>query len=230
MSRRDRVLQKFETGTAGLREPHWDAGRMAEEILRLEDRLDNTKCNSGHETLPLMLWDCPACHDETRAKLKQTDIDLGKAERRYEAAEEDLTAARREAEELRGYKEDAIRFQPLAAQAERLREVAVLAILVWADKEKFRTAGVGMFAVPFADLWALAERTLDRGISEAEVAQALAHESGEGEVKAVVDLHAFHCSHHETCVKCREFAKDWMRLRRGLPDQPAANEEGSDGS
>ena len=28
---------------------------------RAQERLDCTRCNSGHETLPLKLWDCPEC-------------------------------------------------------------------------------------------------------------------------------------------------------------------------
>lgn len=29
-------------------------------------KLDKNVCNSGHVTLPLTLWDCPECHNETR--------------------------------------------------------------------------------------------------------------------------------------------------------------------
>jgi hypothetical protein len=31
-------------------------------------KLNGTRCNAGHDTLPLVLWDCPACHDKTRAE------------------------------------------------------------------------------------------------------------------------------------------------------------------
>ena len=37
---------------------------------QLKARLETTRCNSGHDTLPLTLWDCPECHNETRAKLQ----------------------------------------------------------------------------------------------------------------------------------------------------------------
>jgi hypothetical protein len=37
----------------------------------LDKKLNNTtRCNKGHETLPLVLWDCPDCHEETK---KQRD-------------------------------------------------------------------------------------------------------------------------------------------------------------
>jgi len=29
-------------------------------------KLNINKCNAGHETLPLYLWDCPRCHEETK--------------------------------------------------------------------------------------------------------------------------------------------------------------------
>ncbi len=133
------MLQEFEfenTASTG----HRDQQGMADEIIRLRDeireerrrlgKLEERRCGAGHENvLPLRLWDCPTCHNETRkrladwmerhknllatltqerelgdiakseleaadaelaqtkVKLKQTDIDLGKAERRYEAAE-----------------------------------------------------------------------------------------------------------------------------------------------
>lgn len=32
-----------------------------EKIDELQAKLDNNKCNAGHETLPLVLWDCPEC-------------------------------------------------------------------------------------------------------------------------------------------------------------------------
>lgn len=47
---------------------------MAELVAerdRLQARLDTNRCNSGHETLPLTLWDCPECHNETKRKLAE---------------------------------------------------------------------------------------------------------------------------------------------------------------
>lgn len=38
-----------------------------DELARCKEKLACNKCNRGHETLPLILWDCPACHDETKA-------------------------------------------------------------------------------------------------------------------------------------------------------------------
>ncbi|HEY3434271.1 MAG TPA: hypothetical protein VGK41_01325 [Solirubrobacterales bacterium] len=42
---------------------------LYEERDRLQTMLDTNRCNRGHETLPLALWDCPACHDETKRRL-----------------------------------------------------------------------------------------------------------------------------------------------------------------
>lgn len=36
---------------------------------RLQIKLDMNRCGRGHETLPLVLWDCPECHGETKRKL-----------------------------------------------------------------------------------------------------------------------------------------------------------------
>lgn len=37
----------------------------------LQAKLDTNRCNSGHETLPLALWDCPECHNTTKRKLAE---------------------------------------------------------------------------------------------------------------------------------------------------------------
>lgn len=42
---------------------------LIDERDRLRAQLANNRCNSGHETLPLVLWDCPECHNETKRKL-----------------------------------------------------------------------------------------------------------------------------------------------------------------
>ncbi len=44
---------------------------LVEDHARLQARLEHNRCNSGHETLPLVLWDCPECHNETRRKLAE---------------------------------------------------------------------------------------------------------------------------------------------------------------
>jgi len=37
---------------------------------RLQAKLDTKLCGNGHDNvLPLELWDCPACHEETKRKL-----------------------------------------------------------------------------------------------------------------------------------------------------------------
>jgi len=42
---------------------------LAGQVDALQAKLDHNRCNSGHETLPLVLWDCPECHQRTRDKL-----------------------------------------------------------------------------------------------------------------------------------------------------------------
>ena len=39
-------------------------------IEALQAKLDHNRCNSGHETLPLKLWNCPACGEEREEKLR----------------------------------------------------------------------------------------------------------------------------------------------------------------
>ena len=40
------------------------------ESLRLTDRKANsTRCNSGHDSLPVLLWDCPVCVEHKRNEL-----------------------------------------------------------------------------------------------------------------------------------------------------------------
>ena len=58
-------------------------GKNAAKILALLDalekaeaRLQHNRCNSGHETLPLILWDCPACVDIIRARAEQAEARL----------------------------------------------------------------------------------------------------------------------------------------------------------
>lgn len=40
--------------------------KVEAERDRLQARLNTNRCNRGHKTLPLTLWDCPECHNETR--------------------------------------------------------------------------------------------------------------------------------------------------------------------
>jgi hypothetical protein len=41
---------------------------LLERLAQAEAKLQQTRCHRGHDTLPLTLWDCPACHDITRAE------------------------------------------------------------------------------------------------------------------------------------------------------------------
>ena len=34
---------------------------LTAEVERLTAKLESDECNAGHKTLPLKLWDCPAC-------------------------------------------------------------------------------------------------------------------------------------------------------------------------
>jgi len=44
------------------------APKILTALDQLQRRLDTNVCNSGHVTLPLTLWDCPECHNQTRAE------------------------------------------------------------------------------------------------------------------------------------------------------------------
>ena len=57
-----------------------DVERVVAENKRLNDKLNCNRCNKGHITLPLILWDCPACHDETRAALAAKDKRIAELE------------------------------------------------------------------------------------------------------------------------------------------------------
>jgi hypothetical protein len=43
-------------------------------IETLQRRLEKNTCNSGHVTLPLILWDCPECHNQTRREREALSI------------------------------------------------------------------------------------------------------------------------------------------------------------
>jgi hypothetical protein len=67
------------------------------ELRRLKEKYEGAapRCNAGHvNNLPLALWDCPTCTNETREQ-------NGAFERRAEAAEADMEAAEGYAVELR---------------------------------------------------------------------------------------------------------------------------------
>lgn len=55
--------------------------RAVAEVERLRAKLSQNKCNSGHETLPLELWDCPACADKLHAENATLRSLVGKADR-----------------------------------------------------------------------------------------------------------------------------------------------------
>jgi len=59
----------------------------------LEAKLYANKCNRGHETVPLILWDCPVCHDETRAERDQVQARVTELERDYAQVKEAYEAA-----------------------------------------------------------------------------------------------------------------------------------------
>lgn len=50
--------------------------------LAAQAKLNHNRCHSGHETLPLVLWDCPECHNETRRARDAALIALAKMERK----------------------------------------------------------------------------------------------------------------------------------------------------
>lgn len=52
-------------------EVHDAVAELIAERDWLQARLDTNRCNRGHETLPLTLWDCPECHNETKRKLAE---------------------------------------------------------------------------------------------------------------------------------------------------------------
>lgn len=52
------------------REIRIDRDKARAEVERLTKRLNKNRCNSGHETLPVYLWDCPVCVQEKLDKLK----------------------------------------------------------------------------------------------------------------------------------------------------------------
>lgn len=62
----------------------------------LQKRLDTNRCNSGHLTLPLTLWDCPECHNLTRAERDALHAELTKQEEWCAVHHSDKAATSRE--------------------------------------------------------------------------------------------------------------------------------------
>ena len=44
---------------------------LTAEVERLTAKLESDECNAGHKTLPLKLWDCPACGAARDAAIKE---------------------------------------------------------------------------------------------------------------------------------------------------------------
>ncbi len=56
---------------ARLAEYENDETATRRELALVKRKLEEpTRCNSGHETLPLKLWTCPTCHEELERKLE----------------------------------------------------------------------------------------------------------------------------------------------------------------
>ena len=60
------------------------------EMGRLKAKLECNRCNKGHETLPLILWDCPTCHDETRAERDTLQAELARCREALQVAKDRL--------------------------------------------------------------------------------------------------------------------------------------------
>ena len=80
-----------------LAEKERELAQARRERDELQAKLDQNRCNSGHETLPLKLWNCPACTEEREEKLKdqltqarealqEIDLYLGELELHEQAA------------------------------------------------------------------------------------------------------------------------------------------------
>jgi len=68
---------EFQSGMLNLVGPLLGLAKYQDaEIARLTEKLNANKCNRGHETLPLVLWDCPACTEEIRREIQRLRIAL----------------------------------------------------------------------------------------------------------------------------------------------------------
>lgn len=64
---------------------------LLDEVRRLRGMLETNRCGRGHVTLPLVLWDCPECHEITRLRL----VNLIAADDECDAAADELAEAKR---------------------------------------------------------------------------------------------------------------------------------------
>lgn len=55
--------------------------RLQAEVERLNGKLNHNRCNAGHETLPLYLWDCPECTRLVREQAREAQEALKKSEK-----------------------------------------------------------------------------------------------------------------------------------------------------
>ena len=49
---------------------------LQQETANLQARLDQNTCNSGHTTLPIILWDCPECVRIAKEKMQAEIAEL----------------------------------------------------------------------------------------------------------------------------------------------------------
>lgn len=59
----------YERARTELAEARTSVSELAADRDRLQAKLDTNRCGRGHETLPLVLWDCPECHQQTKDRL-----------------------------------------------------------------------------------------------------------------------------------------------------------------
>ena len=52
----------------------------------LDDLLNVPTCGRGHKSLPLALWDCPVCHENTKDRANTAEARLNKALERFFAS------------------------------------------------------------------------------------------------------------------------------------------------
>lgn len=96
----------------------YDSWKMAAEIQRLQAKLDLNECNSGHKTLPLTLWDCPACHDVTKAKLKTAEDLLRKRTERIGKLEDDMAGLVSQVDQLKAWGDELRKAKAIVAEWE----------------------------------------------------------------------------------------------------------------
>ncbi len=66
-----KAINRALRAEAKLAEYENDETPTRRELALVKRKLEEpTRCNSGHETLPLKLWTCPTCHEELERKLE----------------------------------------------------------------------------------------------------------------------------------------------------------------